>query len=287
MTLLQVLVLGLVQGITEFLPVSATAHLRIVPAIFGWHFYHGSTQNPGSTFTAVVRLGSMLALVGYFWRELLHVCVAWARGLYDRSMRGSLEYRMGWYLLLATIPVIVLRIVFSDRLDSGAENLWLLAGSLIVVALAIWAAEIIGGRRRVEELLDAADATAVGVAQVISLVPGASRVGTMFAAGLFRGLERPAAIRFAFLLSVPAVVADSIYEVVRMGGVAGARSAHSPGAGLIGFAVVVAFVSALVTIHWLVQWLTRHSTLVFVYYRLALGVLVIALIATGVLEATG
>jgi undecaprenyl-diphosphatase len=282
MTLLQVLVLGLVQGISEFLPVSATAHLRIVPALFGWHFYDSSSQDPGSTFTAVVRLGAMVALVCYFWRELLHVCVAWARGLYDRSMRNSLEYRMGWYLLLATIPVIVLRIAFSEQLDSGAENLWLLSGSLIVVALALWAAEIVGGRRRVEEQLNSADATAVGVAQVIALVPGASRIGTMLTAGLFRGLERPAAVRFAFLLSIPAVVADAIYEVVRMG----SERDHSPGAGLVGFAVVVGFVSALLSIHWLVQWLTRHSTLVFVYYRLALAVLVIALLCSGVLEAT-
>lgn len=283
MTLLQVLVLGLVQGIAQFLPVSATAHLRIVPAIFGWHFYAGSTDDPGSTFTAVVRLGAMLALVCYFWRELLHVSVAWARGLYDRSMRGSLEYQMGWYLVLATIPVIVLRIAFSDQLDSGARNLWLLAGSLIVVGLALWAAEIIGSRRREEEQLNSADATSVGVAQVIALVPGASRTGAMLAAGLFRGLDRPAAVRFAFLLSIPAVVADAIFEVVRMGG----GSGHTPGAGLIGFAVVIAFASALVSIHWLVRWLTRHSTLVFVYYRLALGVLVIVLLGTGVLDATG
>jgi len=282
MTLLQVLVLGLVQGIAEFLPVSATAHLRILPALFGWHFYNGSTQDPGSTFTAVVRLGSMIALVCYFWRELLHVCVAWARGLYDRSVRDSLEYQMGWYLLLATIPVIVLRIAFSDQLDSGTENLWLLAGSLIVVALALWAAEIIGGRHREEEQLNSADAAAVGVAQVIALVPGASRVGTMLTAGLFRGLERPAAIRFAFLLSIPAVVADAIYEVVRMGG----DQDHSPGAGLIGFAVVVGFVSALLSIHALLQWLTRHSAMVFVYYRLALAALVLALLGAGVLEAT-
>jgi undecaprenyl-diphosphatase len=201
-------------------------------------------------------------------------------------VRESLEYRMGWYLLLATIPVVVLRIAFTDQLDSGAENLWLLSGSLIVVALALWAAEIIGGRRRVEEQLNSADATAVGVAQVISLVPGASRVGTMLTAGLFRGLERPAAIRFAFLLSIPAVVADAIYEVVRMGGASGGQSDHSPGSGLVGFAVVVAFVSALLTIHWLVGWLTRHSTLVFVYYRLALAALVIALLGAGVLDAT-
>jgi undecaprenyl-diphosphatase len=283
MTLLQVVVLGLVQGLTEFLPVSATAHLRIVPAIFGWHFYHGTTNDPGVEFTAVVRLGSMLALVCYFWRELLHVGVAWARGLYDRSVRESLEYRVGWYLILATIPVVVLRIAFSDQLRSGARNLWLLAGSLIVVGLALGAAEIVGSRRRVEEQLNSADAIVVGTAQVIALVPGVSRAGSMITAGLLRGLDRVAAVRFAFLLSVPALMASTIFEVVE----AGDRDGHSPGAGLTGVAVVISFLVALASIHWLIGWLGRHSTFPFVYYRIGLGVLIVVLLATGVLDATG
>jgi undecaprenyl-diphosphatase len=282
MTLLQVMVLGLVQGLTEFWPVSATAHLRIVPAIFGWHFYNGTTTDPGARFTAVVRLGSTLALVCYLWRELLHVSVAWARGLYDRSVRVSLEYRVGWYLILATVPVIVLRIAFTDRLQSGARNLWLLAGSLVVVGLALWVAEIVGSRRRVEEQLGSADAIAVGTAQVIALVPGASRAGSMIAAGLFRGLDRVAAVRFAFLLSVPAVVASSIYEVVDADG----SRDHSPGAGLTGLAVVISFVAGLLAIHWLIGWLTRHSTLVFICYRIGLGALIMVLLGTGVLQAT-
>ena len=282
MTLLQALVLGLVQGLTEFLPVSSTAHLRIVPAIFGWHFYDGTTNDPGAAFTAIIQLGTTLAIVVYFWRELLHVTVAWVRGLYDPSVRDSLEYRMGWYLILATIPVAVFGVLFSDQIETGARNLWLIAGALIVLALALWGAEIVGSRRRVEEQITRTDAIAVGAAQALALIPGASRSGTTITAGLFRGLNREAAARFSFLLSIPAVVLSGIYEAVRIG----SKHQPSPGTGLIGFAVVVSFVVGLASIHWLMRWLSRHSTFVFIYYRIALGLLLIVLLSTGVLQAT-
>lgn len=282
MTLLQALVLGLVQGLTAFLPISSTAHLRIVPAVFGWHFYGGTTEDPGSTFTAILQLGTALAIVVFFWRELLHVSVAWVRGLYDRSMRGSLEYRLGWYLVLATIPVAVLGIVFRDDLERGARNLWLVASALVAVAFLLWAGELVGRRSRDEEELTRTDAVVVGVAEIVALVPGASRPGTMIAAGLFRGLTRVAAARFSFLLSVPAFVVFGVYGAVNIG------SGHhrGPGAGLTGVALVVAFVVGLASLAWLMRWLANHGTFVFIYYRIALGVLVFVLLATGVLEAT-
>ena len=282
MTLLQALVLGLVQGLTEFLPISSTAHLRIVPAIFGWHFYGGSTNDPGAAFTAIVQLGTTLAIVVYFWRELLHVTVAWIRGLYDRSVRGSLEYRMGWYLILATVPVSVFGLIFSDQIETGARNLWLIAGALIGLAVLLFAAEKAGRRDRVEEQITTADAVVVGTAQALALIPGASRSGTTITAGLFRGLTREAAARFSFLLSIPAVVLSGLYEAARIG----SKHEHSPGAGLIGVAVVAAFVVGLASIHWLMRWLANHSTFIFIYYRIALGVLLIVLLSTGVLSAT-
>ncbi len=282
MTLLQALVLGLVQGLTEFLPISSTAHLRIVPALFGWHFYGGSTNDPGAPFTAVVQLGTAAAIVVYFWRELLHVTVAWFRGLYDRSSRGSLEYRMGWYLILATIPVGVFGLVFSNQIETGARNLWLIAAALIVLAVALWVAEIVGSRRRDEEQINTTDAIVVGAAQALSLIPGSSRSGTTITAGMFRGLSREAAARFSFLLSIPAVVASGVYEAVRIP----AKHEAGPGAGLVGVAVVVAFVVGLASIHWLMRWLVGHTTYVFIYYRMALGVLLVILLSTGVLEAT-
>lgn len=280
MTLLQAVVLGIVQGLTEFLPISSTAHIRIVPALFGWHFYHGTTNDPGAPFTAIVQLGTTLAIVLYFWRELLHVTVAWFRGLYDGSVRGTLEYKLGWYLILATIPVSVFGLLFSHEITTGARNLWLIATTLIALAGLLYAAEKVGRRDREEEQINAKDAVAVGTAQALALIPGASRSGTTITAGLFRGLEREAAARFSFLLSIPAVVLSGGYEAVHHG------SDKSPGAGLIGIAVVFAFVVGLASIHWLMRWLSNHSTYIFIYYRLALGVLIIVLLSTGVLQAT-
>src|SRR6476660_6618000 len=183
MTLLQAIVLGIVQGLTEFLPISSTAHLRIIPALFGWHFYGGTTNDPGAAFTAIVQLGTTLAIVIYFWRELLHVIVAWIRGLYDKSVRGTLEYKMGWYLILATIPVGVFGLVFRHQIETGARNLWIIASALIALAIVLFVAERVGTRSRGEEELTAKDAAFVGTAQALALIPGASRSGTTITAG--------------------------------------------------------------------------------------------------------
>jgi undecaprenyl-diphosphatase len=282
MTFLQAIVLGIVQGLTEFLPISSTAHLRIVPVLFDWHFHYkgyDTTNDPGAAFTAVVQLGTTLAIVLYFWRELLHVTVAWFRGLRDRSVRGSLEYKMGWYLILATVPIGLFGLVFSHQIETGARNLWLISVALIALALVLFWAERVGTRSRDEEQINGKDALAVGGAQVLSLVPGASRSGVTITAGLFRGLTREAAARFSFLLSIPAVVLSGLYELKDVG-------KGGPGAGLTGVALVFAFLVGLASIHWLMKWLTNHSTMIFVYYRIALGVLLIVLLSTGVINAT-
>ncbi|HEV7206351.1 MAG TPA: undecaprenyl-diphosphate phosphatase [Jatrophihabitans sp.] len=286
MTFLQAIVLGIVQGLTEFLPISSTAHLRIVPAIFGWHFHyagHASTNDPGAAFTAIVQLGTSAAIVLYFWRELLQVSVAWFRGLYDKSVRHSLEYKLGWYLILATIPVGVFGLLFSHQIETGARNLWLIASTLIGLAIVLFAAEKVGRRERDEEQINRTDAIAVGTAQALSLIPGASRSGVTITAGLFRGLTREAAARFSFLLSIPAVVLSGGYEAVKS---ANDSSHVGPGAGLTGIALVFAFIVGLASIAWLMKWLANHTTYVFIYYRIALGVLLIVLLSTGVLDAT-
>lgn len=283
MTFFQAIVLGLVQGLTEFLPISSTAHLRIVPVLFGWHF-HGlggvDNQDPGAPFTAIVQLGTTAAIVLYFWRELLHVVVAWVRGFWDRSVRSSLEYRLGWYLIIATVPVGLFGLVFSHQIETGARNLWVIACTLIALAVVLYAAERVGRRDRDEESIDTVDAVAVGAAQALALIPGASRSGTTISAGLFRGLTREAAARFSFLLSIPAVVLSGGYEALKPG------QGKTPGVGLTGVAVVVAFIVGLASIAWLLRWLTRHGTFVFIYYRIALGVLLIVLLSTGAIHAT-
>jgi undecaprenyl-diphosphatase len=269
----QAVVYGVVQGLTEFLPISSTAHLRIVPALLKWN-------DPGAAFTAVIQLGTVAAVVLYFWRELLQVSVAWLRGLLDKSGRDSLEYRMGWYLILATIPVGVFGLIFSKQIETGARNLWLIAIALIVMALVLLIAELKGARNRGEEDITTRDAVVVGAAQALALIPGVSRSGATISAGLFRGLDRVAAARFSFLLSIPAVVASGLFEVRKIGG------AGAPGMGVTVAATVISFGVGLASIAWLIRYISKHSTLIFVGYRIALGVLLLGLLAGGAISAT-
>ena len=273
MLLIEAIILGFVQGLTEFLPISSTAHLRIVPALAGW-------DDPGTAFTAVIQLGTVLAVVLYFWRELLHVSVAWLRGLVDKSVRGTLEYRMGWYLIVATIPVAVFGLIFSDQIETGARNLWLIAIAMITLALVLAVAERIGSRKREEEEIKTRDAIAVGAAQALSLIPGVSRSGATITAGLFRGLDRVAAARFSFLLSIPAVVASGLFEARKIGG------PGAPGMGVTVVATVISFAVGLASIAWLISYISRHSTMIFIVYRIAVGLLLIGLLSGGVISAT-
>jgi undecaprenyl-diphosphatase len=269
----QAVVYGVVQGLTEFLPISSTAHLRIVPAFLTW-------DDPGTAFTAVIQLGTMAAVVLYFWRELLQVSVAWMRGLVDKSGRGSLEYRMGWYLILATIPVGVFGLIFSHQIETGARNLWLIATALIVMAIILWFAELRGLRNRDEEDITTRDAIVVGAAQALSLIPGVSRSGATITAGLFQGLDRVAAARFSFLLSVPAVVASGLFEARKI------RGAGAPGMGVTVVATVISFAVGLASFAWLIRYVAKHSSFIFIAYRIVLGVVLLGLLAGRVLKAT-
>jgi undecaprenyl-diphosphatase len=275
-SVLQAGLYGIVQGLTEFLPISSTAHLRILQA-----WMNPDVSQPGFTaFTAVIQLGTMAAVVLFFWRELLHVAVAWLRGLVDSRVRGSLEYRMGWYLILATIPVGVLGLAFKDQITTGARNLWLIASALIVLALVLGVAERVGSRNRSEEDITTRDAMVVGAAQSLALIPGVSRSGSTITAGLFRGLDRVTAARFSFLLSVPAVVASGLFEAKDIG------EPGAPGMGITLVATVISFVVGLASIAWLLRYVSRHSTFLFIGYRVALGLLLFALLAGGALSAT-
>jgi undecaprenyl-diphosphatase len=267
---------GVVQGLTEFLPISSTAHLRIVQA---W-MNPGVDQAGFTAFTAVIQLGTVVAVVLFFWRELLHVVMAWVRGLVDKSVRNTLEYRMGWYLILATIPVGVFGLIFKDQIKTGARNLWLIAIALIVMALILLVAERTGSRTRSEEDITTKDAVVVGTAQALALIPGVSRSGATITAGLFRGLDRVTAARFSFLLSIPAVVASGLFELKDIGG------PNAPGVGVTAVATVISFVVGLASIAWLIRYISRHSTFIFVGYRIALGILLLVLLSTGALSAT-
>ena len=206
MSLVEAIVLGIVQGITEFLPISSTGHLRIVPAFMGW-------DDPGAAFTAVTQLGTMAAVLLYFRADLARIGRAWLRSLRNPEIRRELDARMGWYILLGTIPISIFGLAFKDQIETGARDLYLIGVALIVLGLVLLLAEKIGTRERSMEQIKARDGVVVGFAQALALIPGVSRSGATITAGLFLGFDRTAAARFSFLLSVPAVVLSGLLEL--------------------------------------------------------------------------
>jgi undecaprenyl-diphosphatase len=271
---LEAIVLGIVQGLTEFLPVSSTAHLRIVPAFAGW-------EDPGAAFTAVTQLGTMLAVVIYFREDLWRISRTWLRSLRDPSLRTELDARLGWYIVLGTVPIGIFGILFKDQIESGARDLYLIGVALIVLGLILLIAERVGRRDRDIEQVKTRDGFWVGMAQAAALVPGVSRSGATITAGLFLGLERAAAARFSFLLSVPAVVLSGLLE---LGTIVSGEEGEHVGAGALVIATVLAFFAGYAAIAFLLRFLSTHSTAIFVGYRVALGALVLILVSAGAIS---
>ena len=272
MSTFEAIVLGLVQGLTEFLPISSSGHLRIVPELFGW-------GDPGASFTAVIQLGTMAAVVIYFWRDLWRITTAWLASLTDRTRRRDPEALMGWYLIVATIPIGLFGLAFKDQIESGARDLRLIAGALIVMGLVLLLAEKVGTRTKDVGHLTTRDGVAIGLAQSMALVPGVSRSGATISAGLFLGYDRESAARFSFLLSIPAVVLSGLFQLKDIGTDGG------PGAAATVVATLVSFAVGYAAIAWLLRYLTSHSTVIFVVYRVALGTLLVVLLATGTINA--
>jgi undecaprenyl-diphosphatase len=271
---LEAIVLGIVQGLTEFLPISSTGHLRIVPAFLGW-------EDPGAAFTAVTQLGTMAAVLVYFRADLLRIALAWLRSVRDRSARRELDARIGWYIVLGTIPIGIFGVLFKDQIENGARDLYLIGTALIVLGLVLLWAEKVSTRSRSMEQIQARDGLAVGFAQALALIPGVSRSGATITAGLFLGLDRPTAARFSFLLSVPAVVLSGLFE---LGSILSGEEGEHVSTGNLILATLLAFVTGYAAIAWLLRFLSTHSTIVFVVYRVALGVLVLVLVSSGAIK---
>jgi undecaprenyl-diphosphatase len=269
--LLQSIVLGIVQGLTEFLPISSSAHLRIVPAMLGW-------EDPGAAFTAVCQLGTEAAVLIYFRHELWAIATHWIR--HPRRYEDP-EVRLGWFLIVATIPIGIFGFLFRDQIETGARNLWLIGTVLIVFAVVLGYADRRGRHAREIDELSARDGVLIGLAQSLSLIPGVSRSGATMSAGLLLGLQRPAAARFAFLLAVPAVVASGLFELKDV--IAGDEHSNTP-LGYVLVATAVAFVVGYAAIAWLLRYLAHHSVNIFVVYRVLLGSTVLILVATGAIS---
>ncbi len=270
MSILEAIVLGIVQGLTEFLPISSTAHLRIVPAFLGW-------EDPGAAFTAVTQLGTMAAVLLYFRHDLWRIARMWTVSLRRPELRSQLDARMGWYILLGTIPIGIAGLLFSDQIESGARDLYLIGTTLIVLGFLLLVAERVSRHERPIQDIKRRDGIVIGIAQACALVPGVSRSGATITAGLFLGFTRESAARYSFLLSVPAVVLSGVFELRKIGDEEGA------GLGPTLLATICAFVVGYASIAFLLRWLAHHSTVVFVVYRVALGALVIVLASAGVI----
>ncbi|HET6509566.1 MAG TPA: undecaprenyl-diphosphate phosphatase [Baekduia sp.] len=271
MDALQAIILGIVQGLTEFLPISSTAHLRLVPAFAGWH-------DPGTAFTAVVQLGTMAAVLLYFRQDLWNIARAWLRSLRDPRARGTLDARLGWYLIVGTIPISILGLALKDKIETDARQLVLIGIAMIVLGVILEIAERVGRKRREVASLTMRDGILIGCAQACALVPGVSRSGSTISAGLFLGLTREAAARYSFLLSVPAVVLSGLFELKDVGSGGGAGAVPTI------IATIFAFIVGYASIAWLLKYLARHPVTIFVVYRIVLGVVVLTLVATGALN---
>jgi undecaprenyl-diphosphatase len=273
-SLFEAIVLGIVQGVTEFLPISSTGHLRIIPAFAGW-------EDPGAAFTAVTQLGTMAAVLLYFWADLVRIARAWLRSLRNKEARRELDARLGWYILLGTVPIGIFGLVFKDQIETSARSLYVIGVTLILLGLVLLAAEKYGAHDRDIEQITRRDGIGMGFAQALALIPGVSRSGATITAGLFLGLDRTAAARFSFLLSIPAVVLSGLLE---MTSIASGEEGEGVSAADLVVATVVAFLSGYASIAFLLRWLSNHSTMVFVVYRVVLGAAVLALTAAGVIE---
>ena len=270
MSLFEAVVLGIVQGLTEFLPISSSGHLRIVPAIAGW-------EDPGAAFTAVIQLGTMAAVVLYFRNDLFNIARTWLASLRDPSLRRERDARLGWYLILATIPISIVGLAFSDEIENGARDLYLIGVMLIVFGIVLLIAEQVSRRERDLETISGRDALIVGFAQALALIPGVSRSGATISAGLLLGFDRVSAARFSFLLSIPAVVLSGLFE---MRHVIDGSAEGAVGIAPTAVATLLSFISGYLSIAFLLRYLTTHTTNVFVAYRVVLGAVVLALVGT-------
>jgi undecaprenyl-diphosphatase len=277
-SLLEAIVLGVVQGLTEFLPISSTAHLRIVPALFGW-------QDPGAAFSAVIQIGTLAAVAIYFWNDIIRITAAVLRGMFARHPLYSFDSRLGWMIVVGTVPIVVCGLALKDAIETGLRGLYVVAGALIGLAVILAGAEWVLKwrlRHRIQQRhfdqLAWPDAIAIGLAQALALVPGASRSGVTITAGLLCNLDRATAARFSFLLSLPSIFAAGVYQLWK------ARSellGTTADLTNLAAATLVSGVVGYAAIAFLLRFLKTHTTWLFIWYRLALGGLILGLLAGG------
>lgn len=278
MNMLDALLLGIVEGLTEFLPVSSTGHLTIVEKLLGLR-----VDDAGVTaFTAIIQVGAIVAVLVYFRRDIVALAAAWFRGLARPAERASGEYRLAWYVIVGSIPIGVVGFALRHVISGRLRNLWVVVVALVVWSLFMFLAERVATQTRGEADLRLVDALVIGLMQCIALIPGVSRSGATISAGLFRGLDRVAATRLSFFLAIPALVAAGAYEALS----AASDISSSVGWAATGVATLVSFVVAYASIAWLLRLVAHHRITIFIGYRLLVAAAVAVALATGAMTAT-
>ncbi len=264
--IIKAVILGIVQGLTEFLPISSTAHLRIVPAFFGW-------DDPGAAYSAVIQIGTMLAVIIYFLKDLLRIYSKVIKNLFEKKFITDVDSKLGWYIIIGTIPIIIFGLLLEDLIANEFRSIYLISFTLIFFAIILAIAEKYSKKNLDLNGLTLPKTLIVGIAQSFALIPGASRSGVTITGGLFAGFNRETAARFSFMLSVPAVLLSGVYEFYKI-----FPQLTQQGALSLIFATVFSFISGILAIEFLLRYLRTHSTYIFIWYRILLGILLLVLI---------
>jgi undecaprenyl-diphosphatase len=289
--MLQAIILGIVQGLTEFLPISSSAHLRLVGLLIG------TGADPGAAFTAIIQLGTETAVLIYFWHDVTRIIGKWVRGLFRRVPQSDPDVRLGWFIILGSIPIIILGLLFQNAIQTTFRSLWVIAVTFIVFGIILWIADVVGAKQLRLKQLTWPHAIVYGLAQALALIPGVSRSGGTISAGLFLGYERRAAARYSFLLAIPAVFGSGLYEAysavkdacgktvttaAQIQAAGCTPATFSPLETLV--AALVAGVIGFVVIAFFMSYISKRSFLPFVIYRIALGIVLIVLLSVGIVS---
>ena len=271
------IILGVIEGITEFLPISSTGHLTIAEKMLGYSISDSSI----TAFTAIIQSGAVLATVVYFWKDISRVLMAWIRGVFVNKYRKNSDYKYGWAIIIGSIPIAIIGILFKDEIETVLRSLWFVAIALILWSLVMWWADKKAKQNLHEEDITWRDTLAVGIAQCLALIPGVSRSGATMSAGLLRNFDRVAVTKLSFFLSIPALSAAGILQIISKHSVIGA----SVGWTATIIATLISFVVAYISVAWLLKFVAKHDYSVFIWYRVIVGVLLLIALATNFISA--
>lgn len=271
------IILGVIEGITEFLPISSTGHLTIAEKMLGYSISDSSI----TAFTAIIQSGAVLATVVYFWKDISRVLTAWIRGLFVNKYRKNSDYKYGWAIIIGSIPIAIIGILFKDEIETVLRSLWFVAIALILWSLVMWWADKKAKQNLHEEDITWRDTLAVGIAQCLALIPGVSRSGATMSAGLLRNFDRVTVTKLSFFLSIPALSAAGILQIISKHSVIGA----SVGWTATIIATLISFVVAYISVAWLLKFVAKHNYSVFIWYRVIVGVLLLIALATNFISA--